>query len=206
MRFALVNPNWTFDGSIYFGCQDPHLPLEYGYATALLEQHGHEALIVDGLLEDLALTDISARVQDFNPDFTVVTTAPSYLFWRCAPPELRVPQQLVRELRPIRGAIIAVGPHASTTPGATLSKLGVDAVVMGECEEVLAGLAETPRHRWSDIPSIAYQDNGSLRTQGALHASNMQGLPPLRWPSEAIKRHYHHHHRFDATPTAPGAE
>jgi anaerobic magnesium-protoporphyrin IX monomethyl ester cyclase len=206
MQFALVNPNWTFDGSIYFGCQDAHLPLEYGYAKALLEQHGHEALIIDGLLEDLSLKDISARAQDFNPDFTVVTTAPSYLFWRCAPPELRVPQQLVRELRPIAGTMIAVGPHASTTPGATLSKLGVDAVVMGECEEALARLAETPPHCWSDIPSLAYQDNGTLRIQGALHASDMQELPPLRWPGEAIKRHCHHHHRFDAKPTGPGAE
>jgi anaerobic magnesium-protoporphyrin IX monomethyl ester cyclase len=206
MRFALVNPNWTFDGSIYFGCQDAHLPLEYGYAKALLEQHGHEALIIDGLLEDLPLKDISARAQDFNPDFTVVTTAPSYLFWRCAPPELRVPQQLVRELRPIAGTMIAVGPHASTTPGATLSKLGVDAVVMGECEETLARLAETPPHCWSDIPSLAYQDNGTLRTQGALHASDMQELPPLRWTGEAIKRHCHHHHRFDAKLAGPGAE
>ena len=31
---------WTFDGSIYFGCREPHLPLEYGYAQALLERAG----------------------------------------------------------------------------------------------------------------------------------------------------------------------
>ena len=42
MRFALVNPNWTFDGGIYFGCREPHLPLEYGYSRALLEADGHE--------------------------------------------------------------------------------------------------------------------------------------------------------------------
>ncbi len=42
MKYALVNPNWTFDGSIYFGCREPHLPLEYGYAKALLERAGHE--------------------------------------------------------------------------------------------------------------------------------------------------------------------
>ena len=29
MRFALVNPPWAFEGSIYFGCREPHLPLEY---------------------------------------------------------------------------------------------------------------------------------------------------------------------------------
>ncbi len=37
MRFALVNPPWNFEGSIYFGCREPHLPLELGYSKALLE-------------------------------------------------------------------------------------------------------------------------------------------------------------------------
>ena len=28
MKFALVNPRWSFEGSTYFGCPDPHFPLE----------------------------------------------------------------------------------------------------------------------------------------------------------------------------------
>ena len=32
MRFALVNPNWDFEGSTYFGCRDPHIPLELLFA------------------------------------------------------------------------------------------------------------------------------------------------------------------------------
>ncbi len=55
---------------------------------------------------------------------TVVTTAPSYLFWRCAPPELRGPQQTIEALRDNAGALIAIGPHASTTPTTTVRKLG----------------------------------------------------------------------------------
>jgi hypothetical protein len=51
---ALVNPRWTFDGGIYFGCREPHLPLEYGYARALLERAGHEVLLVDAQLHDLS--------------------------------------------------------------------------------------------------------------------------------------------------------
>ena len=34
MKVALVNPPWTFDGSIYFGCREPHLPLELGCCRA----------------------------------------------------------------------------------------------------------------------------------------------------------------------------
>ena len=34
MKIALVNPAWSYDGSIYFGCRHEHLPLELGYAGA----------------------------------------------------------------------------------------------------------------------------------------------------------------------------
>ena len=65
MRVALVNPPWSFKGSIYFGCPDPHLPLELGYSAALLRAAGHEVLLVDGHLmerdsEQLA-EDVAAR-------------------------------------------------------------------------------------------------------------------------------------------------
>lgn len=152
MKYALVNPNWTFTGSTYFGCREPHLPLEYGYAKALLEREGHEVLIVDGQLDNLSREEIRNQVAALKPDFTVVTTAPSYLFWRCAPPELRVPQETVRNLRDIGGTMVAVGPHSSTTPKATLKKLGVDVVVMGECEEILPKLTG----EWQNVPSICY--------------------------------------------------
>src|SRR5687767_9853634 len=78
LKYALINPNWSFEGSIYFGCREPHLPLEYGYSKALLEEAGHDVLIVDGQLEDLSLDDIRRRVGAFRPDFTIITTAPSY--------------------------------------------------------------------------------------------------------------------------------
>src|ERR671923_616512 len=131
MRFVLVNPRWSFDGGIYFGCREPHLPLEYGYARALLEQAGHDVAIVDGQLHGLSDDELTRQVAMFNPDRIVITTAPSYLFWRCAPPELRVPQQTLKAVRAACGsrplpAVIVVGPHASTTPGATLRKLQAD--------------------------------------------------------------------------------
>ena len=203
MKVALVNPNWSFEGSIYFGCRVPHLPLEFGYAKALLERGGHEAIIIDGHLFGLTTDQISARIARFRPDHTVVTTAPSYLFWRCAPPELRVPQALVSTIRDHAGLIVGVGPHASTTPRTALRKLGVGVVVMGECEEVLPRLLEED---WSTIPSICYASERGVVVQGGPHAGTFSDLPALSWPDEWIRRHPHHHHRFDREPAGPGAE
>ncbi len=196
MRFALVNPSWNFDGSIYFGCREPHLPLEFGYAKALLEEAGHDVFLVDGG------SDIVDRVRSFQPDIVAITTAPTYLFWRCPPPELRVPQLLFQQLRELPAKLVAVGPHGSTTPRAALRKLGADAAVLGECEEILLQLAEN----WDTAASIAYNEAGRVVIRGPNRAADMKGLPPLRWPDEIVARHEHHHHRFDAAPTGPGAE
>ena len=66
MRFSLINPAWRFEQSIYFGCREPHLPLELNYSKALLEASGHEAEIIDGQLEGLSSADIFDRVQSFR--------------------------------------------------------------------------------------------------------------------------------------------
>ncbi len=99
--------------------------------------------------------------------------------------------------------IVAVGPHASTTPRATLNKLDADAVVIGECEEILPRLADT---HWADLPALARRCEGTIRVQGGPHESDMAALPALHWPADTVRRHGHHHHRFEAPPLGPGAE
>jgi anaerobic magnesium-protoporphyrin IX monomethyl ester cyclase len=216
MKFALVNSPWSFEGSIYFGCREPHLPLEYGYARQLLELSGHEAIIIDGHMEHMSDAQIALLVEDFDPDIIVLTTAPSYLFWRCAPPELRVPMKTVQAIRHTaesgskalsrRRAVLAVGPHGSTTPDTVLLKLGVDAVLLGECEEILPLFRSSDPADWADIPSICYSTGGNIRTQGRPHVADLGSLPAIRWPLEAIRSHRHHHHRFDDQQQGTGAE
>jgi anaerobic magnesium-protoporphyrin IX monomethyl ester cyclase len=207
MKIALVNPPWSFVGSIYFGCREPHLPLEYGYARSLLEADGHEVLVLDGQLDGHTLATISDAVADWRPDMTVVTTAPSYLFWRCAPPELRVPQETLQHVREHGGTLVAIGPHASTTPTTTLRKLDVDLVVLGESEETLRRIAATDRGGWDQLSHVARRDErGRAHVQGDIAQCDMSSLPPLAWPHESVRRHAHHHHRFDAPPRGPGAE
>ena len=39
MRVALVNPPWTFENSVHFGCRAPHLPSEPGNDPVPLYPH-----------------------------------------------------------------------------------------------------------------------------------------------------------------------
>lgn len=203
MKFALVNPRWDYRGSVYFGCPEPHLPLEFGYAAALLHRAGHQALILDAHLFALSPGEVGARVAEFGPDFTILTTAPTYLFWRCPPPELRQPALLIPQLRAAGGVLLAVGPHGSATPAAVLEKLAVDAVIRGEFEDLLPRFAEPD---WRQIPGIAYQGAQGMQIQGPPWEAAVHDLPPLAWPAEWLSRHPHHHHRFEAAPQGAGAE
>ncbi len=204
MRVALVNPAWSFDHSIYFGCREAHLPLELGYSKVLLEQAGHRVLLLDGALDGLSNAEMAERVAAFSPDMTVLTTAPTYLFWRCAQPELRVPKEFLATLGGRGGRTVAVGPHGSTTPAPTLSKLGVDLVVRGECEEIVAKLADGTA--LDEVPSLAFHRDGDLVVTGGPHAARFTDLPALSWPVEWLQRHPHHHHRYGTEPVGPGAE
>jgi B12-binding domain/radical SAM domain protein of rhizo-twelve system len=204
MRIALVNPPWSFEGSIYFGCREPHLPLELGYSHALLQRAGHDAQMFDAHLMGQSSRALADAVAAFGPDMTVVTTAPSYLFWRCAPPELRIPAIFLRDLDGRGGTTVAIGPHGSATPRTALRKLGVDIVVRGECEEVLVHLAEAENRH--SVASIAYRDGGEVYVTGAPAAAEFCAAPALIWPDEWIARHHHHHHRFDDARTGLGAE
>jgi B12-binding domain/radical SAM domain protein of rhizo-twelve system len=203
MRVALLNPPWSFAGSIYFGCREPHLPLEVGCCRVLLEAGGHEVLMLDGALDGLDVAALAARVAAFAPDMAVVTTAPTYLFWRCAQPELAVPAALARALRPHVTCLVAIGPHGSATPGAVLAKLPVDLVVMGEAEEVVQALADGADPAATAGVVLSHQAPGG---HAVPQAARFVDLPALAWPEAWIGAHRHHHHRFERAADGPGAE
>ena len=68
MKFALVNPAWTFEGSTYFGCRAPHYPLELLFAFDKIREAGHEPLLIDAQLEKLSIPQVKQRTDRFEPD------------------------------------------------------------------------------------------------------------------------------------------
>src|SRR5258708_31092311 len=67
MKFALINPNWDFAGSTYFGCRDPHIPLELLLAGDNIRAAGHEAIVVDSQTDNLTLEEPNRRVDPSAP-------------------------------------------------------------------------------------------------------------------------------------------
>ena len=194
MKYALINPNWRFDGSTYFGCREPHFPLELLSAREFLRQAGQDVLLIDAFMEDLSPAAVRQRLTSFGEDFLVIPTAPSYLFWRCPQPELRVPRQWISALKST-SKVVVIGPHGSVTPQATLAKTGADIVLRGEPDQILPQLASTP---WEMVAGCCWLDprNGAFHSASGLGVVDMQAVPTLDYSDYPVERHSHLHHIF----------
>lgn len=193
MKYALINPRWSFEGSTYFGCREPHFPLELLSAKEMLRRAGHEVLLVDALMESLDPAAVRTRLSGFGEDFLVVPTAPSYLFWRCPQPELRVPMQWIAALD--RSSIkVVIGPHTSATPRAAMIKTGADVVLRGEPDQILPMLASEP---WEKIPGCCWRTaKGVIHVAQTLGTTDMEDLPALDYSDYPVHLHSHKHHIF----------
>lgn len=192
MRYAFVNPNWTFKGSTYFGCTEPHYPLELLFAYQQVVKAGGEALLIDAQVENRNTEDVAPVLRDFAPDFLVIPTAPSYLFWRCPPPELRVPQAWFRALRG-KATQVAIGPHPSATPAATLRKLDCEVALRGEPDQTLSQLASKP---WADIAGCCWKSDRAEQISTDFGVADMKALEALDFTNYPVERHEHRHHVF----------
>ena len=192
MKFAFVNPNWDFAGSTYFGCRDPHVPLELMFAYDKVREAGHEPLLVDAQTDDLSLEEVRSRLRSFRPDFLIIPSAPSYLFWRCPPPELRVPMEWFAALGR-EATKVLIGPHGSATPRAALRKTGADVVLKGEPDQAIAELASRP---WQEIDGCCWRDEQGEHIAPTLGVVDMKTLKALDFENYNVEKHWHRHHVF----------
>lgn len=196
MKYALVNPHWTFEGSTYFGCRDPHLPIELFAAKQCLERAGHQTRLIDAHMENLSPAQAKQRLQGLNADFLVIPTAPSYLFWRCPQPELRVPREWIHELAGM-GKSVVMGPHGSATPVATLRKTNADVVLRGEPDQTLAELASKD---WNQVAGCYWIEGGKIHMSSGLGATDMRSIEAFDYSDYPVELHTHLHHVFSGIP------
>ena len=137
MRIALINPPWSFAGSICFGCREPHLPLELALCRALLSA-GHQARMFDCHLMAMSIERASQRGRR-------VPAGHDGCHDRADVPALRL---LNYACRGWCCTVAKGGRHQGPRGGAPRfdnaarrpahRKLDADVIVIGECEETLA--------------------------------------------------------------------
>ena len=128
-----------------------------------------------------------AELRAFRPEMTVVTTAPTYLFWRCAPPELRVPQA-------DRGGHSGCRRRARGGRSARLGDAGCRARASSASTSSSWASARRPSRgsqmaRGRSCQASACGMASGVRINGGPQAAAFVDTPPLFWPDELIRRH-----------------
>jgi len=88
---------------------------------------------------------------------------------------------------------VAIGPHSSATPAATLRKLDCDVAMCGEPDENLPLLASKP---WKDIDGCCWRDGAGQHITATLGVTDMAALGALDFGNYPIEKHSHRHHVF----------
>lgn len=145
------------------------------YATAVLEQAGHDARLFDMVAEGLRPLDIAGLARMHSPDFVVLdSTTPSiYSDIECA--------RMVKEASKAR--VIMVGPHVSALPAETLRAAAgaVDVACIGEYDLTVKDIVEGS-NRLSTIPGIAYwSDNAAVMNPARPLIDDLDALPFPAW-------------------------
>jgi B12-binding domain/radical SAM domain protein of rhizo-twelve system len=106
-------------------------------------------------------------------------------------------------MRALRGSgtRVAIGPHSSATPAATLRKLGCEVVMRGEPDQTLPQLAAQP---WREIPGCCWRDDQGEHISRELGVTDMRALGALDFDHYPVELHNHRHHVF--TGQGRGAE
>ena len=90
MRIALIYPKFDKYQKKSFGIGGyeqimRYPPLSLAYVAAIIKKAGHEAIIIDGNILNLGLSEVIKKIKDFSPDllgFTVTTSSfHNVTFW-----------------------------------------------------------------------------------------------------------------------------
>lgn len=170
-------------------------PLIYGKKISIMPHRKRQPLslgIIAGLLKDnyqikfldanalgLDVDSAVAKINEFNPDFLILTSSPIDR-WEC--PNSFI-DSVFKVINNIKGPkIILTGSHGSTMPDWIFEKCNVDFVVRGEPELVTVELvnALAQDKDFSQIEGLAYKDkDGSVKLVGDLARIDDLDLLPM---------------------------
>ena len=179
MNVLLLNPPGPFCRA---GSRWPHsrrhgsvgidyhpFPFYLAYAASRLMQDGHRLLFIDCIATGTDHEALTKAAAEFRPDVCVMeTSAPSFASDTATARELRVP-------------CIAVGPHATATPGEHIGA-GFAGVVLGEYDQVISEAVESVQTGRLHHNKPAWLWVGE--EPGAAHAPmvlNLDAIPPPPW-------------------------
>jgi Radical SAM superfamily len=223
MKVTAITPNWRESrGVLPTDTTRPPVapPIEWQYllqssmTTSDAVESG-ERVQVDVLDEYTCNRKLSAfppALEAARPDIVVLSTTPSYLYWRCPPTTLDAPRRYVSQIRrwDPRMPIILVGPHGTANPASTLRATATTHCFRGEIDVHLltalrraaAGIDHPYVASAGQRAAIAPQS--PLMDKGLEYTAQWTSSEPHVWLSEARSTLMSRGNRFAVIETSRG--
>ena len=145
----------------------PQTGLAYLAAVAL--ELNCDVQLRDAMASRIPLQKLEQIVADFQPDLVIANTTT---------PTFRNDAEVLRILKQRSPAVYAfTGTHVSALPEESLKNSSADLVFVNEAESTLEEVIRKWDH-WSDIPGLAYRENGKIIVTSACpYIRDLDSLP-----------------------------
>lgn len=154
------------------------------YATAVLEQEGHQVKLLDAAADNLNLDQVRKITESMQPEIIVLDSTT---------PSIYSDIEYARKLKEVTGAkTIMVGPHATAMDEETLriSKGAVDFIARREYDYTVRDLVSSIRS-FSRIEGISYLKNKKfVRNPDRPFIENLDELPFPAWHHINLKNYF----------------
>jgi len=173
MRVLIVNPLQMHlinsKGKIY---NRVWLPLSEANCAALLENEGHEVVIVDANAERINAEEVARHAVGFDKIFITSSTIDR---WQCPVIDLGPFLSYVNAIREVNDEVYITGAHGTVRPEEMLSLTGAKAVIRGEPELTVLDLCRNSD--LSRVRGISYKSDGEFINNEPQDLLDLEKLP-----------------------------
>ena len=168
-------------------------PLSEANCAALLEEEGHEVVIVDANAERLDAAEVARRAVGFDKIFITSSTIDR---WQCPVIDLRPLLSYVKVLKEVNEEVYITGAHGTVRPEEMLRLTDAKAVIRGEPELTVLELCRNKD--LSSVKGITYKSDGEfvsnepqdLLDLGTLPVPSFHLLPMGKYFYEVLGRNF----------------
>lgn len=147
-------------------------PLSEANCAALLEEEGHEVVIVDAHAERLNAVGVARRAAGFDKIFI---TSSSLERWQCPVIDLHPFLSYVKAVREVNDEVYITGVHGTVRPEEMLTLTKAKAVIRGEPELTVLELCRNSD--LSKVRGISYKENGAFINNEPQYLLDLKKLP-----------------------------
>ncbi len=176
MKILFVSPPTNSAIKSVIGTTGP--PLGLAYLASVARSKGHDARIVDSLVENLTFEEVRKIMEQYSPDMVAITSTTSMI------PDAYEVAKIAKNISQDTATIIG-GPHVTFVPEQTLQESqNIDYVVKGEGENPFSGILDIIEKKKDpkEIRGIAYRNgNRILNNPPEVLISDVDSIPEPSW-------------------------